>query len=127
MGVEDKAKTLDLKGVVLGLIISSFSFVMALFWRDAIRETINEFVPEGEGLVYLYIAAILVTIISVAAIFIMSKYMQTSVIRKVAKGTLASKEGREKTKKRLYSIDNKLVGRDITIRKRNKKNQGKNK
>lgn len=121
MSVEEKAKALDIKGVVLGLLISSFSFVMALFWRDAIRETITQFVPEGEGLTYMYIAAILVTIICVAAIFIVAKYMQTSIFRKVAKGTVATKEGREKTKKRIQSIDNKLIGRDLTIRRKKKK------
>jgi len=120
MGVEDKAQSLDIKGVVLGLIISSFSFVMALFWKDAIKETIDSFVPEGEGLTYMYIAAIIVTIISVIAIYVASWYMKKSIIR----GTLSkklSKEAREKTKKRLYSIDNKLVGRDIKIRHRKKK------
>lgn len=120
MGVEDKAKELDIKGVMLGLVISSFSFVMALFWKDAIRETIDKFVPEGEGLIYMYIAAIIVTAISVIAIYFASWYMKRSIIRGAISKTL-SKEAREKTKKRLYGIDNKLVGRDITIRKRNKK------
>jgi hypothetical protein len=109
MSVEESAKAMDFKGVVLGLVISSFSFVMALFWRDAIRETINQFVPAGEGLAYLYYAAIIVTIISVLAIYVMAKYMQRSIIRKVV------------TKERIYGIDNKLIGRDLTIRKRNKK------
>lgn len=113
MSVEDSAKAMDFKGVVLGLIISSFSFVMALFWRDAIRETIDKIVPEGEGLGYLYLAAIIVTIVSVIAIYAMSKYMQRSIIRKVV------------TKERIYGLDNKLIGRDITIRKRNKKKGSK--
>jgi ATP/ADP translocase len=123
MGVEDKAKSLDLKGVMLGLIISSFSFVMALFWRDAIKETIVKFVPEGEGLTYMYIAAIIVTAISVTAIYVASWYMKRSIIRGTISKTL-SKEAREKTKKRLYGIDNKLIGRDIKIRNRKKKQGG---
>ena len=121
MSVEEKAKALDIKGVVLALIISSFGFVMALFWRDAIKGLIDEFVPPGEGLTYQFIVAILVTVVCIVAIYIVSKYMQTSIIRKIAKGTVASKEGREKTKKRIYGIDNKLIGRDITIRRKRKK------
>jgi len=121
MGVEDKAKTLDIKGVTLTLIISSFGFVMALFWRDAIKDTITAYIPQGEGLAYQYVAAIIVTIIAVIAIYIMSKYSERSIIRETVVKGVVTKEGREKTKKRLYGIDNKLVGRDISFRKKPKK------
>jgi|GEM_PF-1071865 len=106
MSVEEKAKMLDIKGTMLTLIISAFGFVAALFWRDAIQDAIAKFVPEGEGLVYSFGAAIIVTIIAVIVIFLMSKYMTTSIVRQTV------------TKERLYSIDNKLIGRDITIRKK---------
>jgi len=106
MSVEEKAKAFDIKGTILTLIISAFGFVAALFWRDAIQDAIAKLVPEGEGLVYSFGAAIIVTIIAVVVIFVMSKYMTTSIVRQTV------------TKERLYSIDNKLIGRDITIRKK---------
>lgn len=112
--IEEHAKELNIKGVVLTLIVSSFGFVAALFWRDAIKDAIAQFVPEGEGLVYSFGAAILVTIISVIAIFIVSKYMNKSIIRKTVKQKI--------TKKNIQSIDNRLIGRDITFRRKKDKN-----
>jgi len=121
MGIEEQAKAMDIKGVILTLIISSFGFVAALFWRDAVKDLIAEFVPEGQGLVYSFGAAILVTIIVVVVIFIVSKYMTRSIIREGVVKSVVTKEGREKTKQRFYSIDNKLIGRDLTIRRKKKK------
>ena len=117
MGIEDKAKAMDVKGVILTLVISSFGFVAALFWRDAVKDLINEFVPEGQGLIYSFGTAVLVTIIAVVVIFLVSKYMTRSIIRETVTKTL-TRDGREKIIKSIYDIDNKLVGRDITIRKK---------
>ncbi len=72
-GVEEHAEGFNLAGAVGALIISAFGFVAALFWRDAIQALINEFVPEGQGIIYSFIAAILVTIIAVMAIFVIKK------------------------------------------------------
>ncbi len=118
--IDEKAKALDIKGVILTLVVSSFGFVMALFWRDAVKEAITKLVPEGEGLMYSFAAAIAVTIICVVAIYIVSKYMSTS-IRKTVKETMISKEGRAKIKERIKDIDNRLVGRDIAIRRKKQK------
>lgn len=83
--IEEKAKTLDIKGVILTLIISSFGFVAALFWRDAIKDMIAEIVPEGEGLTYSFAAAIIVTIIAVVAIYIVSRYLTSFSVRETVK------------------------------------------
>lgn len=75
MGIEDKAAKLDIRGVMVSLIISAFGFVAALFWRDAIKAFIDEFVPQGEGMLYQLFAAIIVTIIAVIIIYVISKYL----------------------------------------------------
>jgi hypothetical protein len=74
MSVEEKAATLDMKGVMVSLIVSAFGFVAALFWKDAIQAMIESIVPEGEGVLYQFGAAVLVTIIAVVAIYIVSKH-----------------------------------------------------
>lgn len=77
--IEEKAKVFDIKGAIATLIISSFGFVAALFWRDAIQKLIDEIVPKGEGLLYSFIAAVAVTIIAVIVIWLMTKYATVGV------------------------------------------------
>ncbi len=84
-GVEEHAESFNVAGAVGALIISAFGFVAALFWRDAIKDLINEFVPEGQGIIYSFIAAILVTIIAVIAIFVVKKMGTFSVKTKKGK------------------------------------------
>jgi DMSO/TMAO reductase YedYZ heme-binding membrane subunit len=108
--LEEKAKEFNIKAVTGTAVISAFGFIIALFWRDAIKELIAKVVPEGEGMAYSFAAAIIVTIIAVVAIYVVSRWMNIS-IREHAK-KLKSKAGR---------IDNKIIGRDITIRKRRRK------
>ncbi|RLI97333.1 MAG: hypothetical protein DRO99_03165 [Candidatus Aenigmatarchaeota archaeon] len=85
VSVEEHASKLDFRGVLTALIISSFAFVMALSWRDVIRSLIETVVPQGEGLTYQFIAASAITIISVIAIFLVSKYMTIRTEEKVTK------------------------------------------
>jgi hypothetical protein len=77
MGVEDEAAKLNFRNVVATAVISSFGFVIALFWRDAISETIKKLIPEGEGLFYNYVAAVIVTIIAVIVIYFVSKFLKS--------------------------------------------------
>ncbi len=107
--IEERAQELDFKGVMLALIISALGFVAALFWRDAIQEAIDRLVPPGEGLAYSFGVAIVVTAIAVIVIYLANRYMKTSIFRQTF------------TKENIQSIDNRLVGRDITIRKRSRK------
>ncbi|MBN2043309.1 MAG: hypothetical protein JW754_05910 [Candidatus Aenigmarchaeota archaeon] len=74
--LEEQAMKLDIKGVILTLIISSFGFVAALFWRDAIRELILKFVPESQGITFYFAAAIIATVIAVIVIYILSRFLK---------------------------------------------------
>lgn len=107
---EEHAKALNIKAVAGTAIISSFGFIIALFWRDAIKELIAKVVPEGEGMAYSFAAAIIVTIIAVIAIYAVSRWMNISI-----------REHAKKLKSKAGSIDNRVIGRDITIRRRRKK------
>ncbi len=109
MGVEEHAKEMNIKAVTGTAIISAFGFIIALFWRDAIKEFIADFVPEGEGLIYSFGAAILVTIIAVIAIFLVSRWMNISF-----------REKAKSLKSKADMIDNKIIGRDLTIRRSKK-------
>ena len=83
--IEEQAKSLDIKSVVVSLIVSAFGFVAALFWRDAIKAFIEEVVPQGDSLTAQFTAAIIVTVIAVAAIYIVSKYLTRVSIRETVK------------------------------------------
>jgi C4-dicarboxylate transporter len=74
--IEEHAKKFDIRGVIISLIVASFGFVAALFWRDAIKSLIETFVPKGQGLIYQFGVAILVTIIAVIAIYVLSKFSE---------------------------------------------------
>ena len=58
---------------MLTVVGGAFAFVMALFWNDAIKETIIMIVPTSQTLFYKYLAAVLVTLIGVIALFLMAK------------------------------------------------------
>ena len=86
--IEEKAKAMDIKGAVATLIISAFGFVAALSWNNAIQGLINEFFPKEGGVIYSFVAAIVVTVIAVVVIFLISKYMTVSIRDTVRKNVL---------------------------------------
>ena len=80
--VEEHAMRLDFRNVLIALIISSFGFVAALFWRDAIKELILKFVPESEGLAFYFVAAIISTIIAVIVIYVLARFIREDETKK---------------------------------------------
>ncbi len=71
---------MDIKGIVITMILGAFGFLVALQWRDAIKGTIDVFLPAGEGLMYTYMAAILVTVIAVVVTFVLIKLKDVDII-----------------------------------------------
>lgn len=70
--VEEKIKKMsDLRTLVMTSIVSAMALVVGLFWNDAIKAAIDQIVPQGEGLSYKFLAAIIVTIIVVVIIYIL--------------------------------------------------------
>ncbi len=84
MGLEEKIEKLDFEGIIIGSIITAMAFVVGLFWRDAIKETIEYFLPEGQGLIYKYLIALLATIIVVIMAYILIRFQRIE-IKKVVK------------------------------------------
>lgn len=99
MGFEESAKSLDFEGTVVGLIVSAFGFVAALFWRDAITEFIDKIVPAGEGLTYKFLVAIIVTILAVVTIYILVRYV-TRIDDKLRERAMTAKKRARLAKKR---------------------------
>ena len=102
---EEHAAKLDIKGIVVTMILSAFGFLVALQWRDAIKITIDTFLPAGEGLLYTYFAAIIVTVIAVIVTFVLIKVQQMNIIpdryeRKVKNGV---KKGVKRTVRKVRS------------------------
>ena len=53
---------------ILGMMSTAFGLVAALAWNEAIKKTIDEFIPKGQGVLSLFIYAIAVTVIAVLLI-----------------------------------------------------------
>jgi len=71
--MEELAKKMDIRGAIVSLVVAAFGFVAALFWRDAIKAFIDEIIPAGQGVLYQFIAAIVVTIIAIIVIYVLAK------------------------------------------------------
>ncbi len=89
---EQHAAQMNIKEIVVTMILSALGFLVALSWRDAIKETIDLFLPAGEGLFWKYVSAMGVTLIAVAV---------TLVLIKIRKANIIPDEYEEKIKKRV--------------------------
>ena len=70
--IEEKVKKLsDIRALVMTSIVSALALVVGLFWNDAIKAAIEQIVPQGEGLFYKFLAAVIVTIVVVIVIYIL--------------------------------------------------------
>ena len=101
--IERYARRLDIRGMVLASLMTAFAFVIGLFWNDAIKSTIEEIIPKGEGLFYKYVAAIIVTIIVVIIIYIIihGQKIAEKQIKVIEELRGLSKKKREKLLKEL--------------------------
>lgn len=94
--LQESAKRLDIKTIVITMILSALGFLVALAWRDAIQQTIDLLVPKGEGLSYTYIAAMMVTIIAVVVTIILIKLQKIDLIPEAKlKERIRKPEGKE--------------------------------
>ena len=72
---------MKVKDIVIGSIITGFGFLVALTWRDAINATVQQIVPDGSGLGYQYIAALIVTIVAVISGYILVRIQRANISR----------------------------------------------
>ncbi|MEM5798565.1 MAG: DUF5654 family protein [Candidatus Aenigmatarchaeota archaeon] len=92
--IEKEIEKLNIRGIILSAIITAFSFVIGLAWRDAIMATIEQIKPTGSGLFYTYVYAIMVTIFVVLMAFILIKLNQKIEETKLKIKKSKSKMGR---------------------------------
>ena len=52
----------------VNMMATAFGLVAALAWNEAIKGLINEFVPQGQGVLSLFVYAILVTVVVVIVV-----------------------------------------------------------
>lgn len=67
----------EFKKQLITLVTAAFGFVAALFWQNAIKDMIAAFVPQANTWQYEIVAAVIVTLIAVAAIFLLSRYAKS--------------------------------------------------
>lgn len=73
VNIQKLAQERNFHGLIVASMVTALAFVAGLFWRDAIQQLINEVIPEGEGLLYSFIVALLVTIIVAVLIIFLVK------------------------------------------------------
>jgi prepilin signal peptidase PulO-like enzyme (type II secretory pathway) len=64
---EDLAKKRDVKGMILTALLTALSFVVGLFWNDAIRSGIETVIPFQERVTAKFMAAFVVTLVAIFA------------------------------------------------------------
>ena len=77
---EQAAAEFKIKSIMVTMILSAIGFLVALQWRDTIRETIDKLIPPGEGLLYSYTVSIAITIGAVIVTYILLKIEKTDLI-----------------------------------------------
>ncbi|MBI2172970.1 MAG: hypothetical protein HYT73_02030 [Candidatus Aenigmarchaeota archaeon] len=102
--LEESIQKMDFRAIVFAAIITALSFVVGLFWRDAITETINQFIPGGEGLFYKYLAAVIATIIVVIFAYILIRAQNLKVERLAKKIGEIDRKSSERRKKAVKKI-----------------------
>src|SRR3989344_7198270 len=102
--VEDSIQKMDFRAIVFTAIITALSFVVGLFWRDAITETINQLIPGGEGIFYKYLAAVIATIIVVIFAYILIRAQNLKIQRLAEKLDQMEKRGTARRKKAVKKI-----------------------
>lgn len=104
--LEESIKKMDFRAIVFAAIITGLSFVVGLFWKDAITETINAVIPEGQGLFYRYFAAMLATIFVVIFAFFLIRAQNVRIENLTKRLEEMERKGdarRKKTVKKILS------------------------
>jgi hypothetical protein len=69
-------KILGFRTTFATFIASSLGFVTALSWSNAIRSTLDVFLSQENILIYKFLSAIIITIITILAIFLIKRNKQ---------------------------------------------------
>ena len=78
---EEEYMKANFKGIVTTAIISALGFLVALQWNNAISETIKLIISNGQGLAYIYMTSILVTVIATLLVYTIVKVQSRSITK----------------------------------------------
>ncbi|MCD6476940.1 MAG: hypothetical protein J7K26_02100 [Candidatus Aenigmarchaeota archaeon] len=78
--LEKYADQLELKKMIIAMMLSALGFLIAFQWRDVLKETIELFLPPGEGLLYKWIATFIFTLIAATLAIILVKIQKMNII-----------------------------------------------
>ena len=78
--LEQYADQLELKKIIITMMLSALGFIVAFQWRDVMKETIELFLPPGEGLVYKWFAALIFTLIAAGIAIVLVKIQKMNII-----------------------------------------------
>ncbi len=103
MTFQEDVERMNLKNIIIGSIITALGFLVALSWRDAMQAFINSLVPSGEGVIYKFIAATIITFIVVVIAFIMIKISQRSITKTMESVLTTKKRSRRLVRSRIQA------------------------
>jgi len=66
--------------MVITLMLSALGFIVAFQWRDVIKETIELFLPPGEGLIYKWGVALAFTLLAAGLAIVLVKVQRMDII-----------------------------------------------
>ena len=89
---------LDVVTLITTSIVSAFAFIAALFWRDVISEAISLYIVPGDRFIYKILAAVLVTVVVIVAMYLFLKIEQKAEEVVIITGKKFGKETTEKAK-----------------------------
>lgn len=78
--LEKYADKLEIKKIIITMILTALGFVVAFQWRDVIKETIEVFLPPGEGLGWKWIGALAFTIIGAVLAIVLVKIQKMNLV-----------------------------------------------
>ena len=79
----------EIKNDVVGPVVASFGFIIALIWRDAIKGAIDHYLSQmglaDKAYMYNFISAIIVTIVVIIIMVIVTKFGNANKKKQISK------------------------------------------
>ena len=104
--LEEYAEEMEIKKIITSMMMSALAFIVAFQWRDVIRETIDVFLPHGEGLIYKWFGAVAFTVIAAGFAILLIKIHKANIVpdhlephKRVAMELKKKREAKKKKKR----------------------------
>ena len=98
--LEKYAEEFNVKDMFISMVSSAFGFLLAFWYRDVIKETIETYMPAGEGLLYKWFITFVLTIVVVIILYVLVKIKKANLVPDELEEGLKNKTTR-RVKKRI--------------------------